>query len=117
MVFEEERYPDISFFLVHFQTQFLGSGAIRRGMVCPSVQGWPKACPAGGRVSLAQLVPVRLQKAGEGIFSPGFSRSQRSFILGDAGHIGTGLATAGPLGCRAGRLQGREGRVSELSSP
>lgn len=63
---EEERYPDISFFLVYFQTQFLGSGAIRRGMVCLSVQGWPKGCPAGGRVSPAQLVPVRLQKAGKG---------------------------------------------------
>lgn len=66
MVLGEERYPDIVFFLVYFQTQFLGSGAMRRGLACLSVQGWPKACPAGGRVSLAQLVPVRLQKAGEG---------------------------------------------------
>lgn len=48
------------------------------------------------------------RKQARGIFSPGFLRSQRSFILGDAGHSGTLLATAGPLaggqtGFRAGR--------------
>lgn len=66
MGLEEEWHPDVGFFLVYFHTQVLGSGAIRHGVACLAVQGWPKACPAGGRVSLAQLVPVRLQKAGKG---------------------------------------------------
>lgn len=45
------------------------------------------------------------RKRARGIFSPGFWRSQRSFILGGASRSGTQLANAGLLGCR---LQGRE---------
>ena len=48
------------------------------------------------------------RKLVRGIFSPGFWRSQRSFILGGTGHSGTQLANAGLMGCRTGRLRGRE---------
>lgn len=40
------------------------------------------------------------RKLARGIFSPGFWRSQRSFILGGAGHSGTQLANAGLMGYR-----------------
>lgn len=66
MGLEEEWHLDIGSFLVYFHTQLLGSGAIRHSVACLSAQGWPQACPAGERVSLTQLVPVRLQKAGKG---------------------------------------------------
>ena len=48
------------------------------------------------------------RKLARGIFSPGFWRSQRSFILGGAGRSGTQLANAGLLGCRADRASGNK---------
>lgn len=67
---------------------------------CPVLQAegwvWPSWFQLGTR------------KLARGIFSPGFWRSQRSFILGGTGHSGTQLANTGLMGCREDRLQGRE---------
>lgn len=47
------------------------------------------------------------RKLARGIFSPGFWSSQRSLILGGAGHSGAQPANSGLMGRRAGRPQGR----------
>ena len=50
---------------------------------------------------MASWFQLGIRKRERGRFSPGFWRSQRSFILGGAGHSGTQLANAGLLGCSA----------------
>ena len=81
-------------------------------MACPSTGPgsdvpWP-VLQAEGWV-LPSWFQLGTRKLARGIFSPGFWRSQRSFILGGAGHSGTQLANTGLLGCRADRLRAGSG--------
>lgn len=70
--------------------------------IYPSSTGpWP-VLQAVGWV-LSSWFQLGTRKLARGIFSPGFWRSQRSFILGGAGHSGTQLANAGLMGCKADR--------------
>lgn len=70
--------------------------------ICPSSAGpWP-VLQAEGWV-LPSWFQLGTRKLARGIFSPGFWRSQRSFILGGAGHSGTQLANAGLMGYRVDR--------------
>lgn len=75
---------------------------------CPWSDGrWP-VLQAEGWV-LPSWFQLGTRKLARGIFSPGFWRSQRSFIVGGTGHSRTQLANAGLLGCRADRLRAGSG--------
>lgn len=77
-------------------------------VICPSSYGPRPVLQAEGWV-LPSWFQLGTRKLVRGIFSPGFWRSQRSFILGDSGHSGTQLANAGLLGCSTDGLRGRAG--------
>lgn len=85
----------------------------------PSDSPWP-VLQAEGWV-LHSWFQLGTRKLARSIFSPGFWRSQRSFILGGAGHSGTQLANTGLLDCRADRLwgtvQGQGGGGANMTCP
>lgn len=94
--------------LVLCRAQVPGS---RLPTICPSSAGpWP-VLQAEGWV-LPSWFQLGTRKLARGIFSPGFWRSQRSFILGGTGHSGTQLANTGLMGCRADRQAVGQGEVS-----